>query len=44
MGRLEDSVSRLSATQDALKEAIDAEEAQTDPEIAQAHQENLEVM
>lgn len=44
MGRLEDSISRLVATQEVLKEVIDTGDAQPDPEITQAYDDNVEVM
>lgn len=44
MGRLEDSLSRLVATQTTLKEVIDADDNGADREIVQAYEENEEVI
>jgi hypothetical protein len=46
MTRLEDSIARLIATQDTLKEVIDAEErtGNVDRDLTLAYDENVDVM
>jgi len=45
MARLDDSLSRLSATQAMLKEVIDKEQSgSVDGELTQAYKENMDVM
>jgi hypothetical protein len=46
LARLDDSLARLIATQDTLKEVIDAERGtgNVDQELTQAYNENVEVM